>query len=166
MSKRSKLLRNAAIVVLLFAVSAGGVYSVLAHWGRSTARLGPAARAEEKKRSSKAGQVRVKKTDNSKRSQPAATEKTRGHLKKSSPPTPPATPQQVVEDAIKVYFGDEVRITKVSLDQGVLTLEGVVTKYRQIQDAREVAVSALDEAGFGPFQQDKVKNLLRKQGKE
>jgi hypothetical protein len=151
---------------MLFALSAGGVYAVLAHWGHSTGRVGASARAGEKKRSSKAGQVRVKKADNAKHSEPAVPTKSSGQLNKSSPPTPPATPLEVVQDAIKLQFGDEVRITRVSLDNGVLTLEGAITTYRQIQDAREVAVSALEDAGFGPISLDKVRNLLRKPPKE
>jgi hypothetical protein len=50
----------------------------------------------------------------------------------------------------------------VSFEKGVLTLEGVVTKYRQIQDVREAAVQALEEAGFGPIPRDRVINRLRK----
>jgi hypothetical protein len=165
MSKRRRLLRNLVVVLMLFGLSAGGVYAVLAHWNNSTKRLGATAKAGEGKRSSKPGQVRVKDKNKSKNVPPSVAQKKPEKIKEPVA-TPPATPLQVVEGAIKIHFGDEVRVTKVTLDKGVLTLEGAITKNRQIQDAREVAVSALEEAGFGPIAEDKVINLMRRPVKE
>jgi hypothetical protein len=78
----------------------------------------------------------------------------------------PPSPQEVVEDAFRFHFGSDVQLTKVTVVNGVLTLEGTVAKYRQIQDAREVAVTALNDAGFGPILEDRVVNHLRRVVKE
>jgi hypothetical protein len=99
------------------------------------------------------------RTTVSKDKQPGAADQRPGPSKQSSP-------REVVEAACRLYFGPEVRLTAVSLDKGALTLEGTITKHRQMQDAREVAVKALEEAGFGPIPSDKVINLLRKPPKE
>jgi hypothetical protein len=81
---------------------------------------------------------------------------------KTKNPAPILKPEAVVAEALKVSFGAEITLTEVTLSDGALTLAGTVSKHRQIQDAREVAVKALNEAGYGPVVEDKIVNLLRK----
>jgi hypothetical protein len=157
MSKRLKVLRNVTLLLLLGGGLAGvGFYLKL--FGRT-----PAARRSPPGKSAKASGRPARKVVSAR-----APGKEKAEKRKEEVPAAARrdTPQEVVEEAFKVYFNGEVRLKRVSLEKGVLTLEGAVTKYRQIQDAREVAVTALEEAGYGSIPEGKIVNLMRKPRKE
>ena len=150
----------AATLVLVGGIAAAAIYLRPAPEKKPPARK-PAPQARRP----------AKPTTNVQREKPA-TPVTANKEKRPStvekPPDAPTkrSPREVVEAACQLYFRGEVRLTAVSLDKGVLTLQGTITKRRQTQDAREVAVKALEEAGFGPIPPDKVVNLLRKPTKD
>jgi hypothetical protein len=60
-------------------------------------------------------------------------------------------PLEIVREAFEKRFGKRVVVTIVRLEDGNLTLEGELLRWEDLRPAREVAVQALETAGFGPI---------------
>jgi hypothetical protein len=60
-------------------------------------------------------------------------------------------PLEIVREAFEKRFGKRVGVTNVRLEDGNLTLEGELLRWEDLRPAREVAVQALETAGFGPI---------------
>jgi hypothetical protein len=70
------------------------------------------------------------------------------------------TPLDVVRNAMERRFDKKVVVTAVRIEDGNLILEGEVHQWQDLRPAREVAVQALEAAGFGPIRN--WENHLRK----
>src|SRR5262245_56022806 len=113
MSKRLKVLRNVTLLLLL----GGGLATVgfyLKLFGRT-----PAAKRSPPGKSAKAAGRPARKVVS------ASAPGKKAEQRKDEVPAAARrdTPQEVVEEAFKVYFNGEVRLKRVTLEKGVLTLE-------------------------------------------
>jgi hypothetical protein len=63
----------------------------------------------------------------------------------------PLVPLEVVREAFEKRFAKKVVVTTVRVENGNLTLEGALLHWEDLRPAREVAVQALETAGFGPI---------------
>jgi hypothetical protein len=68
-----------------------------------------------------------------------------------SNPARSRTPLDTVRQAVQRRFDKRVVVTNVLVEQGNLTLEGNLQRWEDLRPAREVAVKALEEGGFGPI---------------
>jgi hypothetical protein len=63
----------------------------------------------------------------------------------------PLAPLEIVREAVEKRFGNRVVVSTVWVENGNLTLEGELLRWEDLRPAREVAVHALEAAGFGPI---------------